>query len=319
MVSRELVAASTRPLVLSVLKRGESYGYSIIQQVASLSGGELEWSEGMLYPVLHRLEKEKLILSRWKTGESGRKRKYYRLSSSGRKAAKHMSSLKQSTELKIREWTLELAKAETLAPDRLKELESHFVESLLSLRECGLTEDEAFVIASSRLGSVDALSDEFAKSGDAYLWANRMYWMCLGYLGIMLAMRVVGSLVSLTSLAVATAVNDPLVLSISGTAVRIIGLLLIAAGMLWQAKRRNGFRLNFTPVRFILGICLVVVVTGGLSIASRLMLAQTISLQSFGITAQHTAYVGMVSSLAIPICFGLLALRLRVLRLSDTA
>lgn len=86
MVSRELVAASTRPLVLSVLATGENYGYAIIQQVVSLSGGELSWSEGMLYPVLHRLEKEKLILSRWKIGESGRKRKYYRLSSAGRKA-----------------------------------------------------------------------------------------------------------------------------------------------------------------------------------------------------------------------------------------
>jgi PadR family transcriptional regulator, regulatory protein PadR len=86
MVSKELVAASTRPLVLSVLARGESYGYAIIQQVRELSGGELEWSEGMLYPVLHRLERDKLILASWKVSESGRKRKYYRLSASGTRA-----------------------------------------------------------------------------------------------------------------------------------------------------------------------------------------------------------------------------------------
>ena len=79
-VSKELVAASTRPLLLGVLAEGENYGYAIIQRVRDLSGGELEWSEGMLYPVLHRLERDKLIISRWRVGPNGRKRKYYRLS-----------------------------------------------------------------------------------------------------------------------------------------------------------------------------------------------------------------------------------------------
>ena len=86
MVSKELVAASTKPLVLAVLSNGESYGYAIIQQVRERSGGQLEWSEGMLYPVLHRLEKEKLVRAVWKVGENGRKRKYYRLSASGTRA-----------------------------------------------------------------------------------------------------------------------------------------------------------------------------------------------------------------------------------------
>lgn len=85
MVSKELIAASTKPLVLAVLSRGESYGYAIIQEVRAQSGGKLEWSEGMLYPVLHRMEKEKLILASWKVGENGRKRKYYRLSASGKR------------------------------------------------------------------------------------------------------------------------------------------------------------------------------------------------------------------------------------------
>lgn len=86
MISREMVAASTKPLILAVLATEESYGYAIIQKVRELSGGRLEWSEGMLYPLLHRLEQENLILSRWKESEAGRKRKYYRLSASGGRA-----------------------------------------------------------------------------------------------------------------------------------------------------------------------------------------------------------------------------------------
>lgn len=86
MISRELTAASTRPMVLAILTRGDAYGYAIIQRVRELSGGKLEWSEGMLYPVLRRLEQERLILSRWGTSEAGRKRKYYRLSAAGTRA-----------------------------------------------------------------------------------------------------------------------------------------------------------------------------------------------------------------------------------------
>ncbi|HMB94246.1 MAG TPA: PadR family transcriptional regulator [Rhodothermales bacterium] len=85
MFSRELTAASTRPLVLGILARGESYGYEIIQQVKELSGGSIEWSEGVLYPVLHRLDRQQLVESFWRTSEQGRRRKYYRLTAKGRR------------------------------------------------------------------------------------------------------------------------------------------------------------------------------------------------------------------------------------------
>ena len=84
MPSKDLVAASSTPIVLAILARGESYGYEIIQEVRAVSGGELEWTDGMLYPVLHRLERRGLIRARWGTAENGRRRKYYRLQSRGK-------------------------------------------------------------------------------------------------------------------------------------------------------------------------------------------------------------------------------------------
>ncbi len=83
--SKDLIAASSRPLVLSILGQGENYGYAIIREVRRLSGGVLDWKEGMLYPVLHRLEKEGLIAASWRQAE-GRRRKYYRLTDRGREA-----------------------------------------------------------------------------------------------------------------------------------------------------------------------------------------------------------------------------------------
>ena len=85
-VGKDLVAASAAPLVLGILARGDSYGYAILQEIERLSGGDLAWSEGLLYPLLHRLERLGHVEAFWGTGESGRRRKYYRITASGRAA-----------------------------------------------------------------------------------------------------------------------------------------------------------------------------------------------------------------------------------------
>jgi PadR family transcriptional regulator, regulatory protein PadR len=91
MISKELVAASSEPLILSLLSKGESYGYAIIQEIRERSADQIEWTDGMLYPVLHRMEHNGLIKSRWVKTENGRKRKYYSIKEEGKKALKKHS------------------------------------------------------------------------------------------------------------------------------------------------------------------------------------------------------------------------------------
>jgi PadR family transcriptional regulator, regulatory protein PadR len=82
-IGKDLVAASSTPLILSILADGESYGYAIAKRVGELSEGTLRWTEGMLYPLLHRLERQGYIEGRWGAADSGRKRKYYRITEAG--------------------------------------------------------------------------------------------------------------------------------------------------------------------------------------------------------------------------------------------
>lgn len=86
MIPKELVAASAEALILSLLAQGESYGYAIIQEVRARSNDHLKWTDGMLYPVLHRMEDNGWIKSRWAESENGRKRKYYSLKKDGKTA-----------------------------------------------------------------------------------------------------------------------------------------------------------------------------------------------------------------------------------------
>jgi len=83
-MSKDLVAASATPLVLAILAEGDSYGYAIIKRVTELSGGHLQWTDGMLYPVLHRLERQGYVAATWSASENGRRRKYYRITKEGR-------------------------------------------------------------------------------------------------------------------------------------------------------------------------------------------------------------------------------------------
>lgn len=85
MISKALIAASTKPLVLTILKSGENYGYQIIQIIRQFSGGHLEWSEPMLYPLLQRMERDGLVKSKWKITNSNRLRKYYCITEKGLK------------------------------------------------------------------------------------------------------------------------------------------------------------------------------------------------------------------------------------------
>jgi PadR family transcriptional regulator PadR len=85
MISKTLMAASTRPIILAILSRGEDYGYSIIQKVKDISGGSLEWTDGMIYPVLQRMEMDELIASRWRLSGENRPRRYYTITEKGRK------------------------------------------------------------------------------------------------------------------------------------------------------------------------------------------------------------------------------------------
>ena len=95
-VDKDLVAASATPLVLAILSEGDSYGYAIIKRVGEVSGGELQWTDGMVYPLLHRLERRGYVEAVWGRSETGRRRKYYRLTPAG---AEHLARQRRQWQL----------------------------------------------------------------------------------------------------------------------------------------------------------------------------------------------------------------------------
>jgi DNA-binding PadR family transcriptional regulator len=85
-IDKDLVAASATPLVLAILAEGESYGYAILKRVRELSDGEMEWTDGMLYPLLDRLHRLGYVTREWRIPPEGRRRRYYAITDEGRAA-----------------------------------------------------------------------------------------------------------------------------------------------------------------------------------------------------------------------------------------
>src|SRR5215208_4203865 len=83
-INKDLIAASSTPIVLAILAEDDSYGYAILKRVRELSGGRMEWTDGMLYPVLHRPARLGHLEARWEVAESGRRRNYYSITPGGR-------------------------------------------------------------------------------------------------------------------------------------------------------------------------------------------------------------------------------------------
>jgi len=114
-INKDLIAASSTPLVLAILAGGDSYGYAILKRVRESSGGRIEWTDGMLYPVLHRLERLGFVDARWETAGRGRRRKYYRLTPAGREQLADERAQWQAVDATLRGiWTTPAGPADPL-------------------------------------------------------------------------------------------------------------------------------------------------------------------------------------------------------------
>ena len=200
-IDKDLVAASATPLVLGILADGELYGYAILKRVGELSGGRMQWTDGMLYPLLHRLERLGYVTSSWGTSEAGRRRKHYAITATGPRGARRAAGSsgpssrtrcgrsgrrrpgpppswragpdgRTTTELEaqIDQWRGYVQRRQAISSADVDELEDHLRGQIDDLLATGLDDDEAFLVAVKRMGNLDAVSREFAREHSDRLW-----------------------------------------------------------------------------------------------------------------------------------------------------
>lgn len=81
----DLMRGAGPTAVLKLLERRQMYGYELVETLAQRTGGALAMGQSTLYPMLYNLEAKGYIEGVWETADSGRDRKYYRLTPKGKK------------------------------------------------------------------------------------------------------------------------------------------------------------------------------------------------------------------------------------------
>ncbi|MBK1810007.1 hypothetical protein JHL18_05035 [Clostridium sp. YIM B02505] len=92
------------------------------------------------------------------------------------------------------DWKKKLSASNSLTSSDIEELESHLLDEIDALKKKTLTEEEAFYVACSRLGSVDLLTSEYSIVNSNFLWIKKFLWLLTGYLIISFSQKLTASL-----------------------------------------------------------------------------------------------------------------------------
>jgi DNA-binding PadR family transcriptional regulator len=106
---QQLRKGSTNLLVLSVLDESPKYGYQIMRELERRSEGYFNMTAALLYPALHRLENDGLVVSEWQEGQGRRQRKYYTITEAGQRALAETAN----------EWQIFIKKLSLMLPNQL--------------------------------------------------------------------------------------------------------------------------------------------------------------------------------------------------------
>ena len=225
-----------------------------------------------------------------------------------------MSSLNPQTESLISQWTKQMSDRDSIHPDRLRELESHLVDSVMALKKQGLADEEAFLVAKHRLGSDADLLHEFGKSDRGYVWTNRVVWMCLGYLAIMVSIGLINTTETIAS-AVAIGLIGSNHLGIVTAITTVIGFAGIA-GVIWallqisRLKSKHSF--SITPLRMITFTILLVLILPLFGVGSEMAINVTLSRMlapaEFGKLSLARQFASWIIQVVHPVGIALLAM-----------
>jgi hypothetical protein len=157
--------------------------------------------------------------------------------------AKTMFDLNQS----LHDWQERLRQGEGCSQDNIDELEEHLREEMAGLAQVGLSSEEAFLLATRRLGGVDILKEEFAKVNTSFVWLNRLRWMAIGVL-IYLGASTATTFVRVLELGAATAGLNSYVVGVLSPVARVGVMTLIAILAIKVVSRRTMDSRNTLPL-----------------------------------------------------------------------
>ena len=229
---------------------------------------------------------------------------------------------------KIKIWRSDLTRQQTLEKSDIDELENHLREEIERLTESDLTQEEAFIVASHRLGHSDNLSDEFAKVNTSILWRKRLFWagaIVLAWIILTYFGQVVSRICQILAVFI----------GLRGYTLNIIDILsqvtffCVVVLALYHISRKKGIsRISFSKIadsfrgKIVLFVIVFIIVAGtyAFNILSAVVFARHFNPQEFGRISMLKSYQGLVRDIFLPLLLllGIILVRPSKLRKVET-
>ncbi|MHC4087678.1 MAG: permease prefix domain 1-containing protein [Planctomycetota bacterium] len=205
-------------------------------------------------------------------------------------------------------WRMNLSEKQTFAKSDIDEMESHLREEIESLTASKLAEQEAFLVATHRLGDPDSLAAEFAQVNTSILWRNRLFWMVAGLLIYIVAMYIARCASTGFVLLVSVGARG-YSLGVVDTVSQILFFLAVifAFYQIIRIRDRQGGLLCKDAGnpwgKFILfaGICIIMATGLAARILVPVKMARVMSVSEYREIALYRAYVGFVWQISLPV------------------
>ena len=208
----------------------------------------------------------------------------------------------------IRDWNIALQNTESVSRDDLLELEEHLRQTVDDLTGKGLTQQEAFGVAMSRLGSSASLGDEFSKVNGHSVWQSRISWMLFGYVGVSALAnaingisRATGTVSSLAGLSGASSAVVATVFSLACWAIFMALLYRLSnqSGAGWRFKRIS--------VGVLAALCATMVIGRGIATVGSIFHVQGVESAELGEYALWSTFGSMgVAIFVVAGCVGMI-------------
>jgi len=204
----------------------------------------------------------------------------------------------------IKQWKEGLSGRESFQLDDLTELEQHLRHSIMALRNSGLNDQEAFFVASSRLGNAAALETEFGKVNGNLTWQRRVFWMLAGYVSLLVFGKFIGGAGAIAATLALYAGADGALMASTSLLVSMLGWACLFLWIINTAKHGGNRFLRrlrkISPLGLTTGLIGCLLAGTAISTAARLAAARLADPAVFGQATIILAIGNIILQIVIP-------------------
>lgn len=206
-------------------------------------------------------------------------------------------------EEQLERWKKHFTSMEGMRRGDIEELEQHVRDSIAALTSLGLNPEEAFVLATYRVGAPGVVSREFAKVNGTYLWSHRGFWMTAGALAYVICGLLIGAIVSLSQVMVSLAGGEGLAVGYMAVSITCLGWSVVAALLYRQRNQHAGpVVVQGLPARLIVGsVVFAVAATSSIRLGGDFLLPQLMPIPELGRALLISNVAAMMSTVLMPL------------------